>query len=64
MPGQEGIAEAPKNVILDNDIAIANHAEQIALQAGYSRAMPPGNMTEITPEERALLVEWFREARS
>lgn len=64
VPGQEGIAEAPKNVILDNDIAIANHAEQIALQAGYSRAMPPGNMTEITPEERALLVEWFREARS
>jgi uncharacterized membrane protein len=64
VPGQEGIAEAPKNVILDNDVAIANHAEQIALQAGYSRAMPPGNMTEITPEERALLVEWFREARS
>jgi uncharacterized membrane protein len=64
LPGQEGIAEAPKNVILDNDIAIANHAEQIAMQAGYSHAMPPGNLTEITPEERALLVAWFRETRS
>lgn len=63
-PGQEGIAEAPKNVILDNDVAIANHAEQIAMQAGYSHAMPPGNLTEITPEERALLVAWFRETRS
>jgi uncharacterized membrane protein len=23
--------------------------------------MPPGNVTEMTAEERALLVEWFRE---
>jgi uncharacterized membrane protein len=48
-------------VILDNDIAIANHAKDIAIQAGYAHAMPPGNVSEITPEERALLVEWYRE---
>ena len=59
-PVWEGIAEAPKNVILDNDIAIANHAEQVAIQAGYSHAMPPGNVTDMTDEERALLVAWFR----
>ncbi|MEO8683772.1 MAG: urate hydroxylase PuuD, partial [Devosia sp.] len=60
-PAWDGIYEAPKNVILDNDIAIANHAKDIAIQAGYAHAMPPGNVSEITPEERALLVEWYRE---
>jgi uncharacterized membrane protein len=60
-PVWPGVYEAPKNVILDNDVAIANHAKDIAIQAGYAHAMPPGNVTEMTAEERALLVEWFRE---
>ena len=60
-PVWEGVYQAPKNVILDSDIAIANHAKDIVMQAGYAHAMPPGNVTEMTPEERALLVEWFRE---
>lgn len=60
-PVWEGIAEAPRNVILDNDIAIANHAEQVAIQAGYSHAMPAGNVTDMTEDERALLVAWFRD---
>jgi uncharacterized membrane protein len=60
-PAWEGVHEAPKNVHLDGDIAIANHAREIALQAGYSHAMPPGNITEMTEQERALLVAWFRE---
>jgi len=60
-PAWPGIHEAPRNVILDNDIAIANHAKDVAMQAGYSHAMPPGNVSEMTPEERALLVAWFRE---
>ena len=62
VPGYEGVFEAPKNVRLDSDAGIANHAEQIAMEAGYSTAMPPSNVSEITPAERALLVEWFREA--
>jgi uncharacterized membrane protein len=60
-PVWPGVAEAPKNVILDNEIAVANHAREIAMQAGYSRAMPPGNVTDMTPEERALIVAWFGE---
>ena len=60
-PAWPGIHEAPKNVILDNDIAVANHARDIAMQAGYAHAMPPGNVSEMTDEERALIVEWFRE---
>jgi uncharacterized membrane protein len=62
VPGYEGVLEAPKGVRLDSDAAIGNRAEQIAMEAGFSTAMPPGNVSEITTEERALLVEWFREA--
>jgi uncharacterized membrane protein len=61
-PVYEGVLEAPKGVHLDTDAAIANHAEQIAIQAGFSTAMPPGNVSEITPAERALIVTWYREA--
>jgi uncharacterized membrane protein len=61
-PVYEGVLEAPKGVRLDTDAAIANHAEQIAIQAGFSAAMPPGNVSEITPAERALIVTWYREA--
>jgi uncharacterized membrane protein len=60
-PGWPGVAEAPRNVILDNETAIANSAREIAIWSGYSRAMPPGNVTEMTPEERALIVAWFRD---
>jgi uncharacterized membrane protein len=60
-PVWPGVAEAPKDVILDSNVAIANRAHEIAMQAGYSQAMPPGNVTGMTPEERALIVAWFRE---
>ena len=31
----------------------------IAINAVRSRAMPPGNVTEITPEERQVLAAWL-----
>ncbi len=62
-PSYEGIHEAPKDVVLETDPEIANHARQIYLQAGRSHAMPPGNVTQISPQERALIVAWFEEAR-
>jgi uncharacterized membrane protein len=61
-PVYEGVLEAPKGVRLDSDAAIARHAEQIAIQAGYTTAMPPANVSDITPAERALIVAWYREA--
>ena len=59
-PVWEGIHWAPKRVMLDTDARIANHAREIYLQAGMSHAMPPGNVTDIPPEERAALVRWYR----
>lgn len=63
-PGYDGIYHAPKDVVLETDEAIAEHAREIYLQAGRSHAMPPGNVTFVTPEERALIVAWYEEARA
>jgi uncharacterized membrane protein len=62
-PVWDGLHWAPKGVHLETVSDIARHAETIALQAGYSHAMPPGNLTYITDEERAMLVAWVRAAR-
>jgi uncharacterized membrane protein len=61
-PSYEGIHQAPKGVVLETDAAIAEHAREIYLQAGRSHAMPPGNVTAMTIEERALLAAWFEGA--
>jgi uncharacterized membrane protein len=61
-PAWEGIYHAPKGVALDTDADIADHAREIYLQAGASHAMPPGNVTQVTDEERALIVAWFKGA--
>jgi uncharacterized membrane protein len=58
-PVWEGIARAPKNVKLETDGEIAAHAREIYLQAGRSHAMPPGNITDLSAEERKLLVAWY-----
>ena len=61
-PVWEGIISAPKGVVLDSENAVAMHAREIYLQAARSHAMPPGNITEMTPEERRLLVAWYESA--
>jgi uncharacterized membrane protein len=58
-PVWAGIGGAPKDVRLDSPEAIRLHARLIALQAGRSSAMPPGNVTEITSEERQVLAAWY-----
>lgn len=58
-PGWEGVHFAPKGVLLDGEAAIAEHAREIYLQAGRSHAMPPGNVSGMTDDERRLLVAWF-----
>src|SRR5690606_4766357 len=62
-PGYEGIYFAPKGVVLETDEQIGEHAREIYLQAGRSHAMPPANVSQITPQERALLTAWYEEAR-
>jgi uncharacterized membrane protein len=63
-PVWEGIVRPPKEVVLDNENAIALHARDIYLQAGRSHAMPPGNITDVTADERKLLTAWYESAVS
>lgn len=62
-PAWDGVVFTPKGVKLETDVQIAEHAREIYLQAGRSHAMPPGNVSSMTDQERALLVAWFEEAR-
>ena len=50
----------PKAVRLDNDAQIALNARAIYLHAGLSNAMPPGNVTGMTDDERAQIIRWYR----
>lgn len=63
-PNWPGVMGPPLNIILDNPAGIATHGTQIAMEAGFSHAMPPGNVSAITPKERALIVQWYREAQA
>ena len=58
-PVWAGIVTAPNGVRLDNPDSIKLHARMIAINAVKSRAMPPGNVTEITPDERQVLASWI-----
>jgi uncharacterized membrane protein len=57
-PVWDGITTAPKGVLLDSTEHIQRNARLIARNAAWSSAMPPGNVTEITTEERAVLASW------
>ncbi len=55
-----GLAVAGKNVLLDDAAQIRRHAELIELTAVRSNAMPPGNITDMTVQERQILAAWLR----
>jgi len=57
-PSFPGMAEAPKGVLLDTPEHMRERAALIRQQAVLTRAMPPGNLTQMTEEERALLARW------
>jgi uncharacterized membrane protein len=58
-PFWEGIVAPPKGVRLDTPEMIRRHTRDIQLQATLTHAMPPGNITEISPEERQILAAWI-----
>ena len=59
-PSFQGFAEAPKGVKLDTPERIRAQGLAIHQQTVLSRAMPPGNLTGLTEDERALLERWYR----
>ena len=53
-----GIVRPPHGVMLDTPERIKAHARDIAVASVWSSAMPPSNVTSMTPEERAALAVW------
>jgi uncharacterized membrane protein len=51
---------APAGVVLDTDAQINAEAQRIHLQTVTMKAMPIGNLTQMSDEERALIDAWYR----
>ncbi len=60
-PTWEGIAGPPGEVILETAALMAQNAERIHTQVVVGGAMPLGNVTGITPEERVMIDRWWQE---
>ncbi|MFN2460011.1 MAG: urate hydroxylase PuuD [Candidatus Velthaea sp.] len=58
-PTQPGFSAPPQGVMLDTPERIAAMAQRIDEQAVRTRAMPLGNITGMTDDERATLGAWI-----
>jgi len=57
-PVWDGITTAPKGIRLDDEEHIRRNARLIGRNAAWASAMPPGNVTEMTGDERAVVAAW------
>ncbi len=60
---QRPMSHPPKHVKLETPDQLRAHLREIKLQAVYSNAMPPGNITDMTEAERAVLAAWVAATR-
>ncbi|MBJ7313798.1 urate hydroxylase PuuD [Rugamonas sp. CCM 8940] len=58
-PSQPGFATAPAGVMFDGAEQIRQQSEKIYKQAVQLKAMPIGNMTNMSEAERAVIGAWF-----
>jgi len=58
-PTYPGFSAPPMGIALETDESIKTHAMGIYQQSVVTKAMPIGNLTKITDEERALIGAWF-----
>jgi uncharacterized membrane protein len=58
-PTFAGFEQAPAGVMLDTPARIRAAAPRIQQQSVATQAMPIGNLTKMTPDERALLGKWI-----
>ena len=57
-PSHPAFKEPPKNVVLETVPEMRRYAQQIYMQAVQNRAMPLGNQTGMTDDERDALGRW------
>ena len=58
-PTQPGFATAPAGIMLQSPELIHQNAAKIYQQAVQLKAMPIGNLTKITEDERAAIGAWY-----
>ena len=59
-PTHVAFPAAPLGVMLDTDAQIRTEASRIHQQTVVLKAMPIGNLTEMTEEERRMIDAWYR----
>jgi uncharacterized membrane protein len=59
-PTHESFQEAPKNITLETIADLKKRAGTISAQTVQTKAMPLGNQTGMTDEERATLAQWLK----
>jgi uncharacterized membrane protein len=59
-PTHESFQEAPKNIALETIADIKKYVATISAQTVQTKAMPLGNQTGMTDEERATLAQWLK----
>ncbi|GLT16942.1 hypothetical protein GCM10007938_07190 [Vibrio zhanjiangensis] len=63
-PTHQAFSVAPAGVVFDTPQDISRNLAAILTQAVHSKVMPPGNLTQMTQEERVLLKLWASEGAS
>ncbi len=58
-PTDSDFVVPPKNIVFDSAAHIRGHAEDIMRTVVVAKIMPLGNVTGMTPAERALLGRWL-----
>ena len=60
-PTHESFQEAPKNIILETVVDLKRHSATIYAQTVQTKAMPLGNQTNMSDDERATLGQWLKD---
>jgi len=60
VPSQAGFAAPPKGIVLETPEQTLSLADTVYNQTVVTKAMPIGNLTGITDEERDLIDRWYR----
>ncbi|WP_417683835.1 urate hydroxylase PuuD [Roseibium sp.] len=63
VPTHEAFEEAPKEIHLETIEDLKRYADQVMVQAVQSDAMPLGNETGMSDDERALLGAWISQQK-
>ena len=59
-PTDVAFKSAPKGVALETQVDLERHADMVYAQTVTTHAMPIGNLTKMTEQERVLLNAWYQ----